>query len=435
MVNQSNLQELKERQTTAQQTSGITFSIFSLILWKNPHHDSGRRQGRKTLPLTKENANPRHLRGIYKIIDFTLSNCLNSGIRKIYLLTQYSNATLDKHMHLAWGIFNRELDEFIDNIPPQKMNVDWWYRGTADSIYQNINILERERPQHVLILSGDHIYKMDYRRMLDFHQTKQCDLTVACVEINKEKALHMGVLEVDDAFRIIGFQEKPARPKSVPWDRSKSLVSMGVYVFKTERLVREIIDDAKRESDHDFGRNIIPRMIKKQSVFVYNFIDEKKGGVEYWRDVGSLDSYHEANMELLKENPVFDLYDTDWPIRTYQEQAPPAKVVLSGDGEGLSRAVTINSLISNGCLIIGGKINRSILSPFVQIHNHCRVENSILMKGVTVGHHARIRKAIIDEGVTIPPHYMIGYNLDEDRKKFTVTESGIVVVPQGFIVD
>jgi glucose-1-phosphate adenylyltransferase len=199
--------------------------------------------------------------------------------------------------------------------------------------------------------------------------------------------------------------------------------------------VREIIDDAKRESEHDFGRNIIPRMIKKRSIFVYNFIDEKKGGVEYWRDVGSLDSYHEANMELLKENPVFDLYNITWPIRTYQEQAPPAKVVLSGDGEGLSRGVTINSLISNGCLIIGGKINRSILSPFVQIHSHCRVENSILMKGVTVGHHARIRKAIIDEGVTIPPHYTIGYNLEEDRKNFTVSESGIVVVPQGFIVD
>jgi glucose-1-phosphate adenylyltransferase len=393
-------------------------------------------RGERLYPLTKENAKPAvTFGGIYKIIDFTLSNCLNSGIRRIYLLTQYSNATLDKHMHLAWGIFNRELDEFIDNIPPQKVNVDWWYRGTADSIYQNINILERERPQHVLILSGDHIYKMDYRKMLDFHQAKQCDLTVACVEINKEKAHQMGVFEVDDAFRIIGFQEKPARPKSVPWDRSKSLVSMGVYVFKTERLVREIIDDAKRESDHDFGRNIIPRMIKKRSVFVYNFIDEKKGGVEYWRDVGSLDSYHEANMELLKENPVFDLYDTTWPIRTYQEQAPPAKVVLSGDGEGLSRGVTINSLISNGCLIIGGKISRSILSPFVQIHSHCRVENSILMKGVTVGHHARIRKAIIDEGVTIPPHYTIGYNLEEDRKKFTVSESGIVVVPQGFIVD
>ena len=271
--------------------------------------------------------------------------------------------------------------------------------------------------------------------MLDFHQTKKCDLTVACVEIDKEKAHHMGVLEVDDAFRIIGFQEKPARPKTVPWDRSKSLVSMGVYVFKTERLVREIIDDAKRESEHDFGRNIIPRMIKKRSVFVYNFKDEQKEGVAYWRDVGSLDSYHEANMELLKENPVFDLYDTTWPIRTYQDQAPPAKVVLSGDGEGLSRGVTINSLISNGCLIVGGKINHSILSPFVQIHSHCRVENAILMKGVTVGHHARIRKAIIDEGVTIPPHYTIGYNLEEDRKKFTVTESGIVVVPQGFIVD
>jgi len=393
-------------------------------------------RGERLYPLTKENAKPAvTFGGIYKIIDFTLSNCLNSGIRRIHLLTQYSNATLDKHIHLAWNIFNRELDEFIDNIPPQNMNVDWWYRGTADSIYQNINILEKERPEHVLILSGDHIYKMDYRKMLDFHRSKRGDLTVACVEIDKDQAHQMGVLEVDDSFRIIGFQEKPARPKPLPHNPTKSLVSMGVYVFNTERLVREVIDDAKRDTEHDFGKNIIPRMIKKRNIFAYNFKEEKKGNAKYWRDVGSLDSYHETNMELLKENPVFDLYDTTWPIRTYQEQAPPAKVVLSGDGEGLSRGVTVNSLISTGCLIIGGKINRCILSPLVQIHNDCRVEDSILMRGVTVGHHARIRKAIIDEGVTIPPHYTIGYNVEEDCKKFTVTESGIIVVPQGFIFD
>lgn len=393
-------------------------------------------RGERLYPLTKENAKPAvTFGGIYKIIDFTLSNCLNSGIRRIHLLTQYSNATLDKHIHLAWNIFNRELDEFIDNIPPQNMNVDWWYRGTADSIYQNINILEKERPEHVLILSGDHIYKMDYRKMLDFHRSKRGDLTVACVEIDKDQAHQMGVLEVDDSFRIIGFQEKPARPKPLPHNPTKSLVSMGVYVFNTERLVREVIDDAKRDTEHDFGKNIIPRMIKKRNIFAYNFKEEKKGNAKYWRDVGSLDSYHETNMELLKENPVFDLYDTTWPIRTYQEQAPPAKVVLSGDGEGLSRGVTVNSLISTGCLIIGGKINRCILSPLVQIHNDCRVEDSILMRGVTVGHHARIRKAIIDEGVTIPPHYTIGYNVEEDCKKFSVTESGIIVVPQGFIFD
>jgi glucose-1-phosphate adenylyltransferase len=276
---------------------------------------------------------------------------------------------------------------------------------------------------------------MDYRKMLASHRAKKADLTVACVEIKKEEAHQMGVFEVDNALKIIGFQEKPARPKSVPWNRSTSLASMGVYIFKTERLVRELVDDAKRDTQHDFGKNIIPRMIKKQNVFVYNFKNEKKERPAYWRDVGSLDSYHEANMELLKENPVVDLSDFSWPIRTYQEQAPPAKVVLSADGEGSSRGVTTNSLISSGCLIIGGKINRSILSPFVQINSHCRIENSILMRGVNVGHHARIRKAIIDEGITIPPHYEIGYNLDEDRKKFTVTEGGIVVIPRGFIVD
>jgi len=267
-------------------------------------------RGERLYPLTKEKAKPAvTFGGIYKIIDFTLSNCLHSGIRRIYLLTQYSNASLDRHIRLSWNIFNRELDEFIDNIPPQKMNVDWWYRGTADSIYQNINILERERPQLVLILSGDHIYKMDYRKMLEFHRLQQGELTVACVEIQREKARQMGVLEINEEFRIVGFQEKPASPCSVPWDHSKSLVSMGVYVFNTECLVREVIDDAKRDSEHDFGKNIIPRMIKKRRVFAYHF--RNNGGKEssYWRDVGSLDSYYEANMELLKENPEFNLYD------------------------------------------------------------------------------------------------------------------------------
>lgn len=393
-------------------------------------------RGERLYPLTKEKAKPAvTFGGIYKIIDFTLSNCLNSDIRRIYLLTQYSNATLDKHIHLGWNIFNRELGEFIDNIPPQKMNVDWWYRGTADSIYQNINILERERPQNVLILSGDHVYKMDYREMLDFHREKMTDFTVACVEFDIKQANQMGVIEVDESYRIIGFKEKPAHPKPLPHDPTKVLASMGIYIFNTEVLVREIIYDAKRDTEHDFGRNIIPRIIKKGEVYAYNFKDENKGEVKYWRDVGSLDSYYEANMELLQEDTIFNLYDSEWPIRTYQEQSPPLKIVLSGNGKRVIKGIAINSLVSNGCIISGGKIYRSLLSPLVQIHNHSQVEDSILMKGVKVGHHARIRRAIIDEDVSIPPHYHIGYDLEEDRKKFTVTESDIVVVPQGIILD
>ncbi len=390
-------------------------------------------RGERLYPLTKEKAKPAvTFGGIYKIIDFTLSNCLNSNIRRIYLLTQYSNATLDKHIRLGWNIFNHELGEFIDNIPPQKMNVDWWYRGTADSIYQNINILERERPHNVLILSGDHIYKMNYQKMLDFHRSQGGDLTVACVELDKNQAKQMGVLEIDESSRVIGFQEKPAHPKTIPSDPTKVLASMGIYIFNTEALVREVIYDAKRDTDHDFGKNIIPRMIKKRKVFAYNFKDENKNEVKYWRDVGNLDSYYEANMELIQEEPIFNLYDPEWPIRTYQEQSPPAKIVLSKDG---GKAIAVDSLVSNGCLINAGQIERSILSPFVQVDKHARLEDSILMKGVKVGHHARIRKAIIDEETVIPPYYTIGYDLEEDSKKFTVTESGIVVIPQGSILD
>lgn len=394
-------------------------------------------KGERLYPLTKEKAKPAvTFGGIFKIIDFTLSNCLNSHIRRIYLLTQYSNATLDKHIRLGWNIFNHELGEFIDNIPPQKMNVDWWYQGTADSIFQNINILERERPRNVLILSGDHIYKMDYRKMLDYHRYKNADLTVACVEFERAKAQQMGVLEINESYRIVNFQEKPQRPKPIPSNPKKSLVSMGIYVFNTEILVREIIYDAKRDTQHDFGKNIIPRMIQKRNVFAYNFKDENKKEVKYWRDVGSIDSYYAANMELLKENPVFDLYDRKWPIRTYQEQAPPTRIVTPGECEKEGGAITcINSLISNGCLIKDGVINRSILSPFVQVGSNASVEGSILMKAVKVGKNARIRRAIIDEEVTVPPDYQIGYDLEEDSRKFTVTESGFVVIPQASILD
>lgn len=393
-------------------------------------------QGERLYPLTKGKAKPAvSFGGIYKIIDFTLSNCLNSNIRRIYLLTQYSNASLDKHLRLGWNIFNHELGEFIDNIPPQKVNVDWWYRGTADSIYQNLNILERERPQNVLILSGDHIYKMNYQKMLDFHKEKKSDLTVACVELSVDKAHQMGVVEVDQEYRIVGFEEKPPSPKPLPFDSTKALVSMGVYIFKTEILVREVIYDAKRDTDHDFGKNIIPRMIKKNKVFAYNFYDENKKETRYWRDVGSIDSYYDANMELLEENPVFNLHDDEWPIRTHQEQSPPAKIVFAKVRKKSNPGTIIDALVSNGCFINGGSVKRSILSPFVRIHSHTQVEDSILMKDVTVGNHAKIRRAILDEGITIPDYYTIGYNLEEDRKKFTVTPSGIVVVPESCIID
>jgi glucose-1-phosphate adenylyltransferase len=393
-------------------------------------------KGERLYPLTKDRAKPAvTFGGIYKIIDFTLSNCLNSNIRRIYLLTQYSSASLDKHIRLGWNIFNRELGEFVDNIPPQKMNVDWWYRGTADSIFQNLNILQRERPEYVLILSGDHIYKMDYQKMVRFHKAKKSALTIACVELDIEESDQMGILEVDEDYQVTAFREKPANPKPLPSDPTKALASMGIYVFTTEKLVREIIYDAKRDTQHDFGRNIIPRMLKRERVFAYNFKDENKRAVRYWRDVGNVDTYYEANMELLQEKPIFDLYDEAWPIRTYQEQAPPAKVLLAANMDTSSSIPTSDSLISNGCVINGGRVEHSILSPHVIVNSRALVEDSIILRGVTVGKGARIRQAIIDAGSHIPERYRIGHNLEEDRKKFTVTDAGIVVVPQGSIID
>jgi glucose-1-phosphate adenylyltransferase len=393
-------------------------------------------KGERLYPLTKEKAKPAvTFGGTYKIIDFTLSNCLNSGIHRIYLLTQYSNASLDKHIRLAWNIFRHELGEFLDNIPPQKLNVDWWYRGTADSIYQNINILERERPHRVLILSGDHLYKMDYRKMLDFHEAVHSDVTIACVELSVEKSREMGIVAVDESYRVVGFQEKPARPKPLPHDPTKALVNMGVYIFNTELLVREVIYDAKQDSQHDFGRNILPRLYKKHNVYAYNFRDEQKQESKYWRDVGTLDSYYEANLELLEEKPVFDLYAQEWPIRTYQEQAPPAKILASATGSKPRRGEASNSLIPNGCVITNAQVRHSVLSPFVNVDNHALVEDAIILRGAHIGHHARIRKAIIDEEIAVPPHYSIGFDLKEDAKRFSVTEQGVVVVPQGTILD
>jgi glucose-1-phosphate adenylyltransferase len=336
---------------------------------------------------------------------------------------------------LGWNIFNHELGEFLDNVPPQKTNVDWWYQGTADSIYQNLNILERERPQHVLILSGDHIYKMNYRNLLAFHREKAADLTVACVALSLKECQQMGVIQTDERYRIIGFQEKPTAPKPMPSDPSKALASMGVYVFNTEPLVRELIYDSKRDTQHDFGKNVIPRMIRRHGVFAYNFESENKKKASYWRDVGSIDSYFEANMELIPEDPVFDLHHIEWPIRTYQEQAPPAKICLTKNKTAPPQGGVIHCLVSNGCFINGGTVKRSILSPFVRVSSHALVEDAILMRGVTVGPRARIRRAIIDEGISIPDNYTIGYDLEEDRKNFFVSQSGIVVVPEGCIID
>ncbi len=386
-------------------------------------------RGERLYPLTRDRAKPAVPFGaIYRIIDFTLSNCLHSGIRRIYALTQYKSTSLHRHIQLGWNILSAPLGEFIEAVPAQQRIDEHWYQGTADAIFQNINILQVERPDLVLILSGDHIYKMDYRKMIAFHLEKEASLTVSAIQMERKLSREFGVIEVDEDWRVIGFQEKPEDPKTIPGNPEAILASMGIYVFNTELLVRRLIEDARSDSSHDFGRDIIPMMIQKDRVFSFDFRQGDCGGAGYWRDVGTVDAYYEANMDLISVTPQLNLYDSQWPILTYQFPSPPAKTVWMEEGRV---GTALNSIISSGCIISGGNVKRSILSPNVTIHSFAEVEDSILLEGVDVGRNAKIKRTIIDKEVQIPEGMEIGYYLDEDAKRFTVTASGIVVVPKG----
>ena len=386
-------------------------------------------QGERLYPLTMDRAKPAvPFGGIYRIIDFTLSNCLNSGLRKIVVLTQYKSFSLDKHLRLGWNIFNNELDEYIEQIPPQQRISDQWYQGTADAVYQNIYTLEKEQPEMVLILSGDHIYKMDYRKMAFFHQGNEADFTIACMEVPLNEGKRFGVIETNKENRIIGFHEKPSEPIPSPNNPETTLISMGIYLFNTTTLVKAIIDDAKQDTNHDFGKNIIPEMIHSKRVYAYPFTDENNNGLSYWRDIGTLDAYWEANMDLVQISPEFNLYDKDWPIRTYKAQYPPAKTVFNKDLPDGRADMILNSIVSEGCIINGAKVEGCVLSPDIRVEPHSEIYDSIIMEGVRIGRNVRIRKAIIDKSVKIPDNMNIGYNREEDSKHFTVTDSGIVVV-------
>jgi glucose-1-phosphate adenylyltransferase len=385
-------------------------------------------RGERLYPLTRDRAKPAVPFGaIYRIIDFTLSNCLNSDIRHIYALTQYKSISLHRHIQLGWNILSPPLGEFIEVIPAQQRIDEQWYQGTADAIYQNIYTLQQGRPDLVLILSGDHIYKMDYRMMLAYHLEKGADLTVAAIRMDRKLSREFGVIEVDKDWRIIGFQEKPEVPKTIPGDPEGILASMGIYVFNVEILVRRLIEDARSESTHDFGRDIFPAMIGKDQIFAFDFRLGDQGGTGYWRDVGTIDAYYEANMDLISVTPQLNLYDAQWPILTYQPPYPPAKTVLEEEGRV---GTAINSILSNGCIISGGRVKRSVLSPRVKVHSYAEIEDSIVLEGVDVGRNAKIRRTIIDKEVQIPEGMEIGYNLDEDSKRFTITDSAIVVVPK-----
>lgn len=393
-------------------------------------------KGERLFPLTKDRAKPAvPFGGIYRIIDFTLSNCINSGIRKIHLLTQYKSISLQRHLRMGWNIFDSELGEYIDVIPAQQRVDEHWYLGTADAVYQNIYTIEQEKCDYVMVLAGDHVYKMNYARMLDFHETNRSDVTVSVIEMERERAKGFGIVEVDAHGRIVGFEEKPSHPKPIPGNPGRSYVSMGIYLFNRQLLEAVLIEDAKRtDSSHDFGRDILPSIFNDARVFAYNFHDDATKRAQYWRDVGTLDAYYESNMDLVQVTPEFNLYDQRWPIRTYHEQWPPAKTVFADEATG-RLGMVLDSMVSNGCIISGGRIQRCVLSPGVRINSYSEVYDSILMERVEVGRYAKIRKAIIDKDVVIPRHAEIGYDLEEDRRRFTVTDNGVVVVAKGTVVE
>jgi len=384
--------------------------------------------GERLSPLTKERAKPAvHFGGPYRIIDFTLSNCINSGLRRIFIATQYKSLSLNRHIRMGWNVVSEELGEFIEILPPQKRVGEHWYLGTADAVFQNLYSIARETPSHVIILSADHVYKMDYAKMLRFHVDKDAAVTLATIEMPVADGTRFGIVAIDESERVTGFEEKPANPTPVPGSPDVALASMGIYIFRADVLVRALEEDAARsDSQHDFGRNIIPALIHSSRMFSYRFYDENKKASKYWRDIGTLDAYFDASMDLCHVNPEFNLYDPEWPLRTYQPQAPPAKFVFAEEGRRCGQA--LDSIISNGCIISGSRVTGSILCPNVRVHSFCDIEQAILMQGVRVGRHVRIRRAIIDRDVLIPRGALIGYDAEEDRRRHTVTEGGIVVV-------
>lgn len=388
-------------------------------------------KGERLYPLTRDRAKPSvPFGGIYRIIDFTLSNAINSGLRKIYVLIQYKSYSLQRHIREGWNIFSRELGEFIDVVPAQMRVGTDWYLGTADSVFQNIYFLNQEKPDMVLILSGDHIYKMDYRRMIEFHKKNNAEATISVFEVPLEEARRFGVMEINQNNEVVSFEEKPENPKPSPTNPDVCLVSMGIYLFNTETLVRSIIEDAKKiDTTHDFGKDVIPSTIGKNRVFAFPFIDENRKETKYWKDIGTIDAYYEANMDLVSVEPILNLYDSQWPIRTFQEQMPPVKTVFS---QGERTGMVLDSIVGGGCIISGGKVIRSVLSPWVRINSYVEVSESILLNNVNIGRYCKIRRTIIDKNVVVPQGTVIGYDPEEDKKRFVVSEKNIVVIPKDY---
>jgi glucose-1-phosphate adenylyltransferase len=388
--------------------------------------------GERLYPLTRDRAKPAvTFGGIYRIIDITLSNCINSDLRRVYILTQYKALSLNRHIREGWNIVADPLGEFIEILPPMKRVSENWYMGTADAVYQNIYSIGAEEPKRVLILSGDHIYKMNYRRMLQQHEDSGADVTIATILVDPAETRNFGVVDIDGEGKVVGFEEKPLTTKlRSPYNPAMVSASMGIYLFNTDVLIPVLLKDAEDpDSQHDFGHNILPRMAEDYRVYSFNFIDENRKEALYWRDVGTLEAYYEANMDVASVSPVFNLYDEHWPIRTRQRQYPPAKFVFAEPGR---TGTAVDSLVSSGCIVSGGLVRDSVLSPNVRVNSYAEVESSILFSHVDIGRHCRIRRAIIDRDVHIPEGTVIGYDTESDRQKYFVTESGITVVTRDY---
>jgi glucose-1-phosphate adenylyltransferase len=403
--------------------STLTRNTYALIL-------AGGR-GSRLMQLTDWRAKPAvPFGGKFRIIDFPLSNCVNSGIRRVGVATQYKSHSLIRHIQRGWSFLDGRLKEFIDLLPAsQRVQEDQWYQGTADAVYQNLDILKSNDPDYVLVLAGDHIYKMDYGRMLAYHAERQADITVACIEVPVADARSFGVMGVDADMRVREFQEKPASPQPVPDRPDRALASMGIYVFNARFLYEQLARDAlEPRSSHDFGKDIIPHLVPRYRVFAQRFQDSCVGMNDnrpYWRDVGTVDAYWEANVDLVHVTPELSLYDQVWPIWTYQEQLPPAKFVFDDEGR---RGQALDSMVSGGCIVSGSTVRRSLLFSNVHVHSFCTIEDAVILPDVQVGRHVRLRRAVIDKGCVLPEGFQAGYNVDEDRRRFYVSERGVTLV-------
>ena len=384
-------------------------------------------RGERLRDLTEDRCKPATpFGGKFRIVDFVLSNCVNSGIRQISVLTQYKAHSLIQHIQRGWGYLRGEFGEFVEIVPAQQQRGAEWYQGTADAVWQNMDMIRAHRPLHVLVLAGDHIYKMDYGPMIGFHVEKEADITVGVVEVPLERAREFGVLTVDETTRVLRFNEKPRNPEPMPGRDDVALASMGIYVFNPRLLERLLRADSENpESAHDFGRNIIPEAIENLRVFAYPFEDVRTKAQNYWRDVGTVDAYYEANMELVRVSPELNIYDEQWPIWTYQEQLPPAKFVFDDDAR---RGQAVDSMVSGGCIISGSRVSNSLLFSNVRVHDYSHVERSVILPRVRVGERCVVQGAVIDSGCVIPDGMKIGVDLETDAERFHVTDGGVVLV-------